>query len=77
MIAFEWRTDEPPKDFPILVDVNCPWPVMAMWNPITAKWCCTQLQVGLYNGRYDDWYFENEWVETKNIRKWAMLPSLA
>lgn len=61
--------DNAPKDYPILLDVGLPWPVVGVWNLIDEQWVYANIQWD-----YGDAYFENE-VE-KEPFFWRPMPDL-
>jgi hypothetical protein len=64
-----------PKDGAIiLADVGLPWAVVASWNQPENRWVYANCLIGLYEGRWHDTYFENEYAE--DIRGWMRLPKL-
>lgn len=64
-----------PKDKPILLDVGFPWPLVGIWNEPSGKWVCADLQMGLYEGQYNDTYFENDYFSTPT--RWHAIPEVA
>jgi len=63
-----------PKDKPILLDIGMGWPVVGIYNQPSEKWVCAELQMGLYEGEYNDTYFENDHFSTPE--RWQPLPEI-
>jgi hypothetical protein len=63
-----------PKERPILLDIGHPWAVMGVWNEVNKEWVYASYQVGMYDGRYNDTYFENE--STDAPQQWRHLPEI-
>ena len=61
-----------PKNRTILLDVGLPWAVVGVFNSISVGWAFAELQAGMYEGEYEDTYFQNE-IE-KTPRGWMELP---
>jgi len=71
----EWQEIETaPKDRQILLDVGLPWPVVGAYNHIEEAWLYANFQMGMFNGKFDDLYFETE-LEYKP-KFWRELPKL-
>jgi len=72
----EWQEmDTAPKDRQILLDVGLPWPVVGAYNQL-GDWTFVYANFcrGLYQGMYDDSYFETE--HEKAPKFWQELPKL-
>lgn len=71
----EWQEmDTAPKDRQILLDVGLPWPVAGAYNPIQEEWVYSNFALGLYQEKFNDSYFENEYEKTPKF--WRELPKL-
>lgn len=71
-----WNPPETaPKDRPILLDVGFPTPVIGAYNPVAGEWTYGEFQIGLFDGEWNDTYFECEY--TKKINGWMPLPEVA
>lgn len=68
------RTDHPPKTGTFLADVGLPWLVVAVWNGACGKYHYADLQCGLYQGKWNDTYFETE--SFCEIFRWAPMPDM-
>lgn len=73
--------EEAPKDTAVLLDIGLPWAVVGVWNEPSQAWCYTELKLDLYDGKWIDTYFENDYQPTfdkdKKVIKWFMyIPSV-
>lgn len=75
--GLDWQDIETaPRDgTPVILDVGLPWSVVGVWSEALEVWCYSQLQVSLYNDKWDDCYFENEWDKEIRIKGWMPLPT--
>lgn len=75
-LAKFWQFPETaPKDgTPIIIDAGYPYPLVGVWNRIEGRWICAELNSDMFNGEWEDAYFENESYET--IRRWMPLPKI-
>lgn len=61
-----------PKDQTILLDVGLPWLVVGHWNEPSDKWVYASLHMDVYDGLWNDAYFENEFED--KILGWQLMP---
>jgi len=47
-----------------------PWPLVACWCGADNTWVGAIQQCGMYEGVWNDWYFENERFEEDDLIKW-------
>lgn len=62
-----------PKDKPFIgVFKGYPYPSQAHWNDASKKWVYVTLQAECYmqDGKYDDVYFENVYVDKEDLIAW-------
>ena len=72
-----WKNCPAPKDGTLfLADINMPWPLPCVYSPACEKFIVATPQCGLYEGEWNDWYFENEDYREKEIRRWMPMPEL-
>lgn len=71
MIELNPMQDAPKKSV-ILLDVGYPWLVAGIWNAPSESWVYADLQIDLYEGEWNDTYFENE--HEKKPNGWMPLP---
>lgn len=72
-----WRIPETaPKDCVFLANVGYPFPLVCAWNGSSGKWCCAMINVGPVDGKWDDTYFENEFLAPDDLRGWMPLPEI-
>ena len=64
----------PPKDRLFLADVGFPFLMMTHWCEPSECFVCASLQVDLYQGEWNDYYFENERFYESEIKGWIELP---
>ena len=50
-----------------------PYPVVAVWNPVNKQYVYSMLQVDLYQGEWEDAYFENVYVKESELLEWGVL----
>ena len=63
-----------PKEGPFLGDFGYPWFLMTMWNEVNQDWAVATVQVGMYQGEWNDTYFETDNENKKNLLGWVPLP---
>ena len=64
-----------PKDGSIfLADMGLPWLVVCMWNAAVDKWVYANPQINLYEGEWNDSYFESEWDDESELKGWIPMP---
>ena len=71
---------QPPKTAPkgdvIIALFDCtPIPVMATWNEPEQQWGCSSVQVNLYQGKWNDTYFQSEYETSNALKAWMPLPT--
>lgn len=66
----------PPRDRVFLADVGYPYLVLCHYNPINNDYVYTELQVDLYEGVWQDYYFQNEHCAEDEIKGWIELPKV-
>lgn len=75
-VFMEWKDpNEAPKDgTPILGSFESyPFPTIASWNGASKKWAVAELNVGMYEGEYNDTYFETNHYDEDDLVKWREL----
>lgn len=75
-LAEYWQPAETaPRDGnPFLADTEYPWPLVCAWNDAEKMFVCAQLNVNMFEGKYNDTYFESEQYE--EIKAWMPLPAV-
>lgn len=63
---------EIPKDKTILINVDSGWTV-ARYNNVEKKFVYANFQTDLYQGKWEDHYFENEWIDESEIKEWKLI----
>lgn len=68
-----------PKDAPkdrvfLAFFKNWPFCTTCHWSKSSKKWVAANLQYDLWDGKFDDAYFENEYFNIENMIKWCELP---
>jgi len=67
-----------PRDFTLfLADFGYPWLLPTMWNPVDSKWVVATIQTGLFNGEYNDNYFESDREESDALLGWVGMPKIS
>jgi len=61
-----------PKDRQIIIECGLGAGV-AIWNDTDKSFVFANLQIDLFEGKWNDTYFENEYVQEKDITKWREL----
>ena len=64
----------PPKDRLFLADVGFPSLMMTHWYEPSECFVCASLRVDLYQGEWNDYYFENEHFYESEIKGWIEVP---
>ena len=74
----QWRPPETaPRDMTVFLgDFGYPWPMAVVWNPVSEQFCAAELQIDMYEGKYEDSYFQNEYLPAHELRRWMPLPDL-
>ena len=71
----EWQEIETaPKGRQILLDVGLPWAVAGSWCEASFMWAYANFQIGMYEGLFNDAYFETEYEQAPKF--WRELPEL-
>lgn len=65
-----------PTDVIFLGDFGWPWPVPTHWNEAIGKWSYANLQVGLFEGSWNDPYWETENESKSELRGWLPMPEI-
>lgn len=65
----------PPKNRLFLADIGYPHYVLAHWNKVNNQYIFAEIQLELYQGEWDDVYFQTEYFEEEEIKSWIELPS--
>ena len=70
-----WLTPEtaPKTGKMILADIGMPWPCLACWNKADGKWVYASQAMNCVDGQ-DDPYFENEYAQQHELKRWMPLP---
>lgn len=63
-----------PKDQQFLGDFGWPWLCMTCWNDASQKWAYANYQVNIYQGGWNDPYYETESESEPMLRGWLPLP---
>lgn len=63
-----------PKDQNFLGYFGYPWLVMTRWNEASLSWACANMQVDLFDGEWNDTYFETENEPESALLGWLPLP---
>ena len=67
--------DTAPKDgTTFLANMGWPWLVVCMWNAAVDKWVYANPQINLYEGEWNDTYFESEWDDESELKGWIPMP---
>jgi len=66
----------PPKDNSFLADIGLPYYVVALWNKAMGYYVYADLQVDLYNGEWDDTYFQTDHFDENELKSWIELPEI-
>ena len=66
--------DTAPRDTPFLGDFGYPWLQMAIWNGVDKKWAVATVQVGMYDGKWEDTYFESDREDEDGLIGWIPIP---
>ena len=75
----DWKIPQTaPKDGSmILADFGWPYPVLAAWNGHQMDWSIATQQVQPVDGVWNDTYFETDWEQDSDLKRWVALPSLS
>jgi len=66
----------PPRDNMFLANIGLPRYVVAHWNPAMDEFVYAELQVDMFEGEWNDTYFESEYFKESDIRSWIELPKI-
>lgn len=73
-----WQPPETaPKDQVFIGNFGLPWPLVAQWSGVDGKFVIAQAAVGMFEGVYNDTYFENEWLPVNELQAWMPMPGLS
>ena len=70
---------QPPKTAPkdgdlFLADIGHPWPVLCSWSGACEKWAYAGFNMNMYEGEYNDPYFDTEWEKVDGLKAWMPMP---
>lgn len=66
--------DSAPRDGTVFLgDFGWSWAVSTVWSEVDGKWVYALPQA---DPTGSDRYFENEWEESENLRRWSPIPEL-
>lgn len=72
-----WNPPETaPCDRLFLADTGMPWVCLAIWNEPSGKWCVTELEIGLFDGEWNDASISHTFEPANALRGWMELPEL-
>ena len=63
-----------PQHCPIILNVGLPWVVIGAWNAPSEKWVYADFQADMFNGKWNDTYFQNEYEQSPI--GWMELPKI-
>ena len=66
----------PPKDTLFLADIGYSYYVLAHWSKVHSAFVYTNLQCDLFEGEWQDYYFENEHFDENKIKGWIEVPKV-
>lgn len=66
-----------PKDRLFLADMAMPWVSLAIWNEPSGQFCITELEIGPYNGEWNDTSICHTYESALGMRGWMELPEVA
>ena len=61
-----------PKDKQIIIETK-QITAVAIWSEANKKFVYASIQTNMYEGKWNMNYFENEWIEEKDILKWRKI----
>lgn len=67
----------PKKDVILACFDDCPLPVTATWNEPEQQWVFSLAQVNLFEGQWNDTFFETQYECADQLKAWMPLPQLA
>ena len=53
-----------------------PWTTICHWNGVDERFNYVNLQAGIYEGKQNDFYFENESCKEEDILAWMEMPQM-
>ena len=74
-----WQPAEtaPKGDVIIACFDNYPIPVAATWNEPEQQWITSNVQANLYQGKWNDTFFETDYECADALKAWMPLPKVA
>lgn len=71
-----WQSPEtaPKEDVFIACFDDCPLPVCCTWNEPEQQWVYSLVQVNLYQGKWNDTFFQTEYETSDALIAWMPLP---
>lgn len=54
-----------------------PMAVAATWNEPEQQWVLCNVQVNLYQGKWNDTFFSTEYATTNELKGWMLMPQVA
>lgn len=68
--------DTAPKDRVFLADMGMPWVCLAIWNEPSGLFCITELEIGPFNGVWNDTSICHTYESALGMRGWLELPEV-
>jgi len=65
-----------PHDREILACFGFPWVSLAIWNEPSSQWCVTMLEVGMFEGKWNDATISHEYYSHKDMLGWMEMPQV-
>lgn len=70
-----WQPAETAPKYKLFIgDFGFPSPLIAIWSQPSKKFVTANLQADMYYGKYNDFYFENEYMPESELKRWQPLP---
>lgn len=64
----------PPKDRNFLADIGYPWYVLAHYNEAMDYFVYADLQIDMYDSKWNDTYYTTENCKEEEILNWIEVP---